>query len=210
MEPQHPSLINTDVQKTQESEKEAKNFESINESATLNELDILFEEQRIKDSCTVKHRSRKTNVDPTRPPRLSSENTVITVVTDEELHSDLNQTKIYTFPNENCEKSKKKDTQNRILSFDSDLNLPEMCENLTDLPKEPSPSNTDVQNILDKISFIGITQDKKRRLENSSENDELEPAKSIKTDTEYPELSTIELETLAELLNYLPTTSDKI
>ena len=100
------------------------------------------------------------------------------------------------------------DTQNRILSFDSDLNLPEMCENLTGLPKEPSPSHTDVQNILDKISFVGSTQDKKRKLENSSEFDELEPAKIIKTDTEYPELSTIELETLAELLNYLPTTSD--
>ena len=65
-----------------------------------------------------------------------------------------------------------------------------------------------VQNILNKISFIGNTQDKKRKLENSSEFDEQEPAKIIKTDTEYPELSTIELETLAELLNYLPTTSD--
>ena len=42
------------------------------------------------------------------------------------------------------------------------------------------------------------------------ENDELEPAKIIKIDTEYPELSTIELETLAELLNYLPTTLDNI
>ena len=38
---------------------------------------------------------------------------------------------------------------------------------------------------------------------------EQEAAKIIKTDTEYPELSTIELETLAELLNYLPTTSDR-
>ena len=101
------------MQKTQECEKEPKNCESINKSDTLNELDILFEEQKIKDSCTVEHNSRETNVDPTMPPRPASENTVITVVTDEELH----QTKIYTFPNENCEKSKKTDTQNRILSF---------------------------------------------------------------------------------------------
>ena len=178
MEPQDPSPINTDVQKTQESEKEAKNCESINELDTLNELDILFEEQRIKDRCMDGHISRETNADPIMPPRPSSEKTGITVVTDEELQLDLNQTKISTFPNKNCENTNKKDIQNRILSFDSDLNLPELCENLTDLPKEPSPSHTDVQNILDKISFVGSTQDKKRKLENSSEFDELEPAKN--------------------------------
>ena len=81
-----------------------------------------------------------------------------------------------------------------------------MCENLTDLPKEASPTNTDVHNILDKIYFVERTQEKKRKLENSIGKDELEAAKIIKTDTEYPELTTIELETLAELLNYLPTT----
>ena len=41
-------------------------------------------------------------------------------------------------------------------------------------------------------------------------NDELESAKISKVNTDYPELTTIELETLAELLNYLPTTSDNI
>ena len=41
-------------------------------------------------------------------------------------------------------------------------------------------------------------------LENSSEIEDLEPAKIIKTNTEYPEL-----EILAELLNFLPTTSDR-
>ena len=69
-----------------------------------------------------------------------------------------------------------------------------MDENLTDLSKAASPSHTDVQNILNKISFVGNTQDKKRKVENSSEFDEQEPAKMIKTDTEYSELSTIELE----------------
>ena len=62
------------------------------------------------------------------------------------------------------------------------------------------------------IKFYSLercTQDKKRKLENSSEFEEQEPAKIIKTDTEYPELSTIELEIIAELLNYLPSTSDK-
>ena len=110
--------------------------------------------------------------------------------------------------NENCENIKKKDSQPAILSFDSGLDLPQMYENLTDLTTEASPTNTDVQNILNKILFIGNTQDKKRKLKNSSEFEEQEPAKIIKTDTEYPELSTTELETLAELLNYLPTTLD--
>ena len=41
-------------------------------------------------------------------------------------------------------------------------------------------------------------------------NDELEAAKISKVNSDYPELTTIELETLAELLNYLPTTSDNI
>ena len=206
VKPPNSSPINTDVQRTQEYEKEAKNCESIHESDTLNELDSLFEEQRIKDSCTVEHIIKETNVDPTRPPRPSSKNTVITVVTGEEQQLDSTQPKICTFPNENCENTKKMDTQNRILSFDSDLNLAEMCENLTDLPKEASPTNTDVHNILDKIYFVERTQEKKRKLENSIGKDELEAAKIIKTDTEYPELTTIELETLAELLNYLPTT----
>ena len=100
------------------------------------------------------------------------------------------------------------DSENKILSFDSDLNLSEMCENMTDLQKEAPPSNTEVQNILDKIYFVEGTQEKKRKHENTMENDESEAAKIIKTDTDYPELTTIELETLAELLHYLPTTSD--
>ena len=41
-------------------------------------------------------------------------------------------------------------------------------------------------------------------------SDESEPAKISKTNTDYPELTNIELETLAELLNYLPTASDNI
>ena len=50
MESQDPSPINTDIQKKQESEKDAKNCESINESDTLNELDI---------RCTDEHISRE-------------------------------------------------------------------------------------------------------------------------------------------------------
>ena len=207
-EPSNSSLINTDVQKTQESEKEAKNCESIHESDTLNELDTLFEEQRIKDSCTVEHIIIESNADPIRPSRPSIENTVFTVVTDEEQQSDSIKYKDCTFPNKNCENMQKMDSENKVLSFDSDLNLSEMCENMTDLPKEAPPSNTEVQNILDKFYFVETTQEKKRKHENSMENDESEAVKIIKTDTDYPELTTIELETLAELLHYLPTTSD--
>ena len=190
--------INTDVQKTQESEEIQENCEFTTNSDTLNELDILFEEQRQKDSCTTEHNSR------------APENTGITVVSQEELDLDLNQTKIYTSPNENCEKSQKKDTENRILTFDSELELSEVCKKITDLSKQPFSSHTDVNKILNKISFVGRSQDKKRRLENSMKNDELEAAKISKVNTDYPELTTIELETLAKLLNHLPTTSDNI
>ena len=98
-------------------------------------------------------------------PRPAYENTGITVVSQEELDLDLNQTEIYTLSNKNCENSQNTDTEKRILSFDSELNIPELCQNCTDLPKQPSSSNTDVNKILNKISFVGRTQDKKRRLE---------------------------------------------
>ena len=140
--------------------------------------------------------------------RFSSKKTRNTLVRDQKLQLDLNQTKISSIQNKNSENNKKPDAQPSILSFDSELDLPKMCENLTDLTTDASPTHTAVQNILNKILFIGNTQDKKRKLKYSSEFKEQEPAKIIKTDTEYPELSTIELETLAELLNYLPTTSD--
>ena len=69
--------------------------------------------------------------------------------------------------------------------------------------------------ILNPILGVGTAfsqrrQDKKRRIENSMKNDESEAAKISKVNTDYPELTTIELETLAELLHYLPTTSDNI
>ena len=135
MVPQTSRSINIDVQKTQESEEMQENCESINNSDTLNELDILFEEQRQKDSCTTEHNSRAPGEDSTMLPRPTYENTGITVVSQEELDLDVNQTEIYTFPNENCEKSQKKDTENRILTFDSELEVPELCENRADLSK---------------------------------------------------------------------------
>ena len=138
----------------------------------INELDTLFEEQRIKDSCTVEHIIREANLDLRRPSRSPFENTVFTVVTDEEQQSDSIKSKDCTFPNENCENRQKMDSENKILSFDSDLNLSEMCENMTNLPKEAPPSNTEVQNILDKIYFVERTQEKKRKHENTLENDE--------------------------------------
>ena len=201
---------NTDVQKTQESEEIQENCESTTNSDTLNDLDILFEEQRQKDSCTNEHNSRAPGEDPTMLPRPAYENTGITVVSQEEMDLSSNQTEIYTSPNENCEIIQEKDTENRILTFESDLELTEISQNVTDLPKQPSPSQTDVSNILNKISFVGRRQDKKRRIENSMKNDESEAAKISKVNTDYPELTTIELETLAELLHYLPTTSDNI
>ena len=145
--------INTDVQKTQESEEIQENCEFTTNSDTLNELDILFEEQRQKDSCTNEHNSRAPREDPTMLPRLAYENTGITVVSQDELDLDLNQTEIYTSPNENCEKSQKKDIENRILTFESDLELSEICKKRTDLSKQPSSSHTDVKNILNKISL---------------------------------------------------------
>ena len=210
MVPQISSPINTDVQATQEAEKRQENCEFTTKSDTLTELDLLFEEQREKDSCTIEHNSRVPNEDPSMLPRPAYENTGITVVSQEEQDLDLNQTEIYTSPNENCEKSQNTDTEKRILSFESELEIPELCQNCTDLPKQPYSSTTDVNKILNKINFIGRTQDKKRRLEKSMKSDESEPAKISKTNTDYPELTNIELETLAELLNYLPTASDNI
>ena len=214
MMPQISSPINTtDVQVTQEAEKEEKrqeNCEFTTKSDTLTELDLIFEEQREKDSCTNEHISRVPKEDLPMLSRPAYENTGITVVPLEEQDLDLNQTEIYTSPNENCKKGQNTDTEKRILSFESELDIPELCQNGTDLPKQPYSSNTDVNKILNKINFVGRTQDKKRKLENSMKSDELEPAKISKEDTDYPELTNIELETLAELLNYLPTTSDNI
>ena len=210
MVPHISSPINTDVQATQEAEKRQENCESTTKSDTLTELDVLFEEQRDKDSCTIEHNSRVPNEDPSILPRPAYENTGITVVSQEEQDLDLNQTEINTSPNENCEKSQNTDTEKRILSFESELEIPELCQNCTDLPKQPYSSTTDVNKILNKINFVGRTQDKKRRLEKSMKSDESEPAKISKTNTDYPELTNIELETLAELLNYLPTASDNI
>ena len=76
----------------------------------------------------TEHNSRARGEDPTMLPRPAYENTGITVVSQEELDLDLNQTEIYTSPNKNCEKSQKKDRENRILTFDSDLELSEICK----------------------------------------------------------------------------------
>ena len=120
---QTPRCINTDVQKTQESEEIQENCEFTTNSDTLNDLDILFEEQRQKDSCTNAHNSKAPGEDPTMLPRSAYKNTGITVVSQEELDLDSNQTEIYTSPNENCEKSQEKDIENRTLTFESDLGI---------------------------------------------------------------------------------------
>ena len=164
--------FNTDVQKTQESEEIQENCESTINSDTLNDLDILFEEQRQKDSCTNEHNIRAPGEDSTMLPRPAYENTGITVVSHEEMDLSSNQTEIYTSPNENCEKSQENDTENRILTFESDLELSEMSQNVTDLSKQPSSSQIDVNNILNKISFVGRRQDKKRRIKNSMKNEQ--------------------------------------
>ena len=104
--------------------------------------------------------------------RPAYKNTGITVVSQEEQDLDLNQTEINTSPNENCEKSQNTDTEKRILSFESELDIPELSQNCTDLPKQPYSSTTDVNKILNKINFVGRTQDKKRKLENSMKSDE--------------------------------------